>query len=156
MVSSASDFFKTFVEPTVTEFFEHPLDVRRGRIAAIVLYHMTDHYALEGYLGQDHKEIDNRILKARSNIISCCQDFKLIRDVADATKHAQLSTAILIPRETSSYDQVDVTPGLFQAPFGYGYFAEACEVLVTLDNGSVKSLLPAVRAVVNYWKSVFP
>ena len=153
-IASSLDFFKYVVEPTVAEFFEHPLDVRLGRLAAIVLYHQTDHHALIDCIEQNRKNMQNNIEAMRSTIISACDEFTIIRDVADATKHAQLSTASGTPRKISSYSQVDVTSGLFQAPFGHGCFVEACEIFVTLDTGYITPLLPAVRAVLNYWMSV--
>jgi hypothetical protein len=49
---------------------------------------------------------------------------------------------------------LSATPGVFQAPFGYGVFAEAAEVIVTLDDGTTLSLLPAVRTVLATWRSM--
>ncbi len=60
MSSHSADFSST-VKPTVSEFLENVQDVRRGRLAAIVLYHMTDYLALEGYMGRDRKVMTERL-----------------------------------------------------------------------------------------------
>lgn len=141
MTSEAADFFAWTVKPTVSEFLANPRDIRRGRLAAIVLYHMADYLALDGYMGEDRKEMDTRLNIVRGKLIAKCPDFSLIRDIADATKHAKLSAPKKAPpREVSSSQQLTRSPGIFQAPFGEGVFAEAVIVFATLNDGTVKPL----------------
>jgi hypothetical protein len=144
------------VEPTVTEFIQSPHDIRRGLLAAMVLNHMADHVALEGFPSSDRYSMDCLVKKIRDSMLTTCPEFKFIQDIADATKHAKLS----IPRnqnkptrEVSSSNQISVSPGLFQAPFGEGVFLEAVVVFATLQDGSSKPLLPAVEAVLKAWRS---
>ena len=40
----SEEFFKGTVEPTVNEYLAQPQDIRRGRLAAIVLEHMVDYW----------------------------------------------------------------------------------------------------------------
>lgn len=40
----SEEFFKETVEPTVDEYLAQPQDIRRGRLAAIVLEHMVDYW----------------------------------------------------------------------------------------------------------------
>ncbi|MEA0738346.1 hypothetical protein QYY77_20145 [Xanthomonas campestris pv. campestris] len=153
--SNASTFLAHTVEPTVAEFEKAPYDIRRGRLAAIVLYHMADHFALDGFASCERKLMDQEIANVRARVQAACPDFTIIRDVADASKHAKLASSKNVPRQLSSAKQLSATPGLFLAPFGYGRFAEAGEVIVTLDDGTTLSLLPAVRTVLATWSSMF-
>lgn len=152
MSLQAADFFNLIVKPTVAEFLANVRDIRRGRLAALVLYHMADYLALEGYTGQDRKVMNERLDRLREELIAKCPDFALIRDIADATKHAQLSIPKKTARELSSSKQIASSPGLFHAPFGEGVFAEAAIVFVTLDNGVCKPLEPAIRSVMAMWE----
>lgn len=148
MASEAADFFAWTVKPTVSEFLVNPRDIRRGRLAAIVLNHMADYLALEGYIGNERCEMDSRVKAVREKLTARCPDFSLIRDIADATKHARLSTPKKgPPRNLSSSQQITRSPGIFQAPFGEGVFAEAVIVFATLSDGTVKPLAPAIHSV---------
>ena len=152
MHPAAAEFFTHMVEPTVAEFEQAPYDVRRGRLAAIVLYHMADHFALSSFMGCDRELMNQEIEAARAVVHAMAPEFLLIRDVADASKHAKLAQAKRAPRQVSTTEQVSATPGLFEAPFGS--FSEAAEVLVTLDDGTTLPLAPAIHAVLAAWRSM--
>ena len=145
MSSTAEDFFKLMVEPTVAEFINSPHDLRRGLLSALVLNHMTDHFAQENELATDRNTMNARVKSKRDEILKDCPEFQFIWDLADATKHAKLATNN--HREVSSSSQLSGTPGLFQAPFGEGVFAEAAVIFAVLENGSEKPLLPVVKSV---------
>lgn len=133
--SEAADFFISIVKPTVNEFLTKAQDIRCRRLAAIVFNHTVD------YLALDKKQPVERL---REKLIIDYPDFSLIRDVADATKHAKLSRKV---RGIDSEKQIQSTKGIFQAPFGEDVFAEAVEIFVTLNNGDVKCLEPAIMSV---------
>ena len=139
--SNAADFLASTVKPTVDEFLASPHDVRRARLAAIVLYHMADYVALES---------NTPLKEVCSRATASCSDFPLVRDVANATKHAKLVAKKKAALSSSS--QVGASPGLFQAPFGEGVFAEAVEVLFTLDSGERRPLLPVLCSVLQMWQ----
>lgn len=148
MTSEAADFFAGTVKPTVSEFLANPQDIRRGRLAAIVLNHMADYLALHGYVGHERNEMDRLVKEIRQRLTVRCPEFSLIRDIADATKHAKLSAPKKgSPRDLSSSQQITRSPGIFDAPFGEGVFAEAVIVFATLNDGTVKPLAPAVHCV---------
>jgi hypothetical protein len=151
---NAAAFLVHTVEPTVAEFENAPYDIRRARLAAIVLYHMADHFALDGFISRERRLMDQEIRAARASVQAMCPEFSLIGDVADASKHAKLATSTKAPRQLSSAEQLSATPGTFEAPFGQGVFAEAAEVLVELDDGTTLPFLPAVRAALIAWKSM--
>jgi hypothetical protein len=146
-MSRATEFFSSTVRPTVDEFLSDKYNIRRGRLAAIVLYHMAD------YWDQEHSPNKGSLGKLRQSLINKCPEFGIIRDVADASKHAQLRHSKDIPRRLSSSDQITRPPGLFEAPFGVGVFHEASEVIVTLDDGTSRPFKPAVEAVISMWES---
>jgi len=126
----------------VREYFNDPGNVRRGRLAAIVLNQMADYWAVdEGTMSAQ----ELRTLLSQERPL-----FSVIRDVADATKHAQVSRA---NRVLSEEGQLSRPPGLFQAPFGTGLFAEASVATVTLDDGQQLPLEDAVRAVLSMWEA---
>ena len=89
--SNASMFLAYTVEPTVAEFEKAPYDIRRGRLAASVLYHMADHLALDGFPSRERKLMDQEIAHVRASVQAKCPDFAIIRDVADASEHAKLA-----------------------------------------------------------------
>ncbi len=148
MTSEAAEFFNWVVKPTVSEFLSSPQDIRRGRLAAIVLNHMADYLALNGYEGHKRSEMDRLVKAVREKLTARCPDFSLIRDIADATKHAKLSTPEKgPPRDMTSSQQITGSPGIFQAPFGESVFAEAAVVFATLNDGTVKPVEPAIHSV---------
>lgn len=71
MKSLAVNFFLSTVRPTVDEFLRQPLDVRRGRLAAIVLHQMYDYWIKDNLSGLSRKAL-----------IGHCPDCRLIWDVA--------------------------------------------------------------------------
>lgn len=152
MFSETTDFFTSTVKPTVNEYIENVRDIRRARLSAIVLYHLADYLALEGYTGKDRNKMGELIKEIRKELIAKCPEFSLIRDVADATKHAKLFVAKRSERELSTSKQITGSPGIFQAPFGEGVFGEAAIVFVILDNGTQKPLEPAISAVMKMWE----
>lgn len=148
-MSRATDFFTSTVKPTADEFLSYIRDIRRGRLAAIVLYHMADYWQLE------NTTTFNTLAILREKLINKCPEFLIIRDVADASKHGQLTIPTNIPRQLTSSDQIARPPGLFQAPFGVGVFYEASEVIVTLDDGTSRPFTPVVQSVLSMWETEF-
>ena len=116
-------------------------------MAAIVLYHMADYWLLE------NKSSYSSIECLHKKLISECSDFLLIRDIADASKHAELRSAAKIPRELSSSEQITRSPGLFESPFGEGLFSEAVIVFALMDDGGKEPIAPAIRSVKEMWEN---
>lgn len=148
--ATATEFFLTTVKPTAEEFLRDFRSIRRGRLAAIVLYHMADHAALEGYSGIEMKK---RLDALHEELIDACPDFALIRDIADASKHARLHVRTESPRQVTTAGQITRPAGIFGAPFGTGVFGEASWVMVTLDGGQTCALVGIVQTVLQMWES---
>ncbi len=151
MFNALNDYFENIVKPTVDEYLSWTgrCDIRRAKLAAIVLEHMIDYYDLE----YSNKEItkDDRIRKReiREKIEQQCPSYSIVRSVADATKHR------LIERENEKnikgVEQVKYSPGFFEAPFGEGCFAEAIEVCLEKDNGDRVSVEKPIRELLKFW-----
>jgi hypothetical protein len=63
MPTKAADFFTSIVRPTVDEFLCDTTDIRRGRLAAIVLYHMKDYWQLEHTTTELMNNLDFSIIR---------------------------------------------------------------------------------------------
>jgi hypothetical protein len=152
--ASATDFFVSTVKPTAQEFLDDFRNVRRGRLAAIVLHHMADHAALEAYTGSDRRVMQDLVDALRKELVAACPDFAVIHDIADASKHARLSIPKNAPpRQISTAEQLTRPPGGFGAPFGTAVFNEGSWVLVAFDNGKTRPLAGIVRQVLMMWEA---
>jgi hypothetical protein len=144
-MTRATDFFISTVKPTADEFLSDLKNIRRGRLAAIVLDHMAEYWQLE------NKEKFNSLPMLRAELTKNCPEYSIIRDVSDASKHCRLDRP---SAKLSSSEQITRTPGLFEAPFGWGVFAEAAEVIVTLNDRTSIAFAPVVRSVLLMWEDV--
>ena len=148
-MSRAAEFFNSIVKPTADEFLRDVRNIRRGCLAAIVLFHMADYWDIE-----NNSNPTPRTLKTlHGDLIKNCPEFLFIRDVANASKHHRLTINPNPPRSLSSSEDITRTFGLFEAPFGMGAFNEAIEVIITLDDGTSRPFSPIVRTVLSMWES---
>ncbi len=153
MLTRSADFFHSTVRSTVDEFlnesWEIPNDgegVRRARLAAIVLYHMADYWYLEHCTGNDC------LSKLHEELIRDCSAFKTIRDIADASKHAELNRPGRIKRELSSFQQVAIPPVVLPDNFSVPDYMEATRVIATMDDGTDKDVRSEVWDVLEMWE----
>ena len=147
------DYFENFVRPTVDEYLSETgrYNIRRAKLAAIVLEHMIDYYYLEfsnlkPTSKKEEKETKNRI---RKKIEQQCPSYSVVRSVADVTKHRLLSRK---DKNIKDVSQVTCPPGLFQAPFGQSYFAEAIQVCILSDTGEKVSVEKPIKELLNFWE----
>lgn len=135
------EYFNLTVKPTVEEFLHAPHDLRRGRIASIILHHTNDYIknALPDFISISEKYRNKNEVTEKLNVLfrEANPHHDLIKDIADATKHATLHKKT---RDVSEADQVSRLPNIFEAPFGEGYFADQIVVVVNLNGGVIKSL----------------
>ncbi|MEB5477275.1 hypothetical protein [Acinetobacter pollinis] len=154
------EYYKNIVKPTVNEFLLDQTNIRRGQLAAIVLDHVRDYRAVQLNIKNDKGDYSSN--KVLEQIKGSCPDAVFIRDVCNASKHAVLtSNNFKTPRTLSNADQVDAEdlPGLFDAPFGESYFAEASYVFIKFDkeqdiNGEktlFRMLHDSINEVIKYW-----
>lgn len=164
-----TDYFYKIVKPTVDEFLQNKSDLRRGRLAAIVLDHMRDYWAIK--LNRHHEwSITEKLLKEQ--IFIHCPDAAFIRDVCNATKHGMLradkeknnNTFKNIPKNIHSTDQVKAenNESIFVAGFVDGVFAESNNVYIKFDeaidffgdNITSRFLHESINEVVEFWTNI--
>ena len=128
MPETLRDYFENTVKPTVDEYLSGNgrFNIRRARLAAIVVEHIIDYYSLA--YKKDRAEV-------RKDITCLSPLYSVVRDAANATKNGQIKCP----------------PGFFQAPFGEGCWAEAIEVYVETDDGRKISLENTIKEVMRVW-----
>ena len=123
---SLIDYFDTVVKPTVEEFLKQQNDLRRARLACIVLYHTLDYIKY--------------VPKIDIRYITNDTDFIYVRDVCNATKHFKLKRN-KVSRKINSTEQIKYHPhtggGLFTAPFGGATFNNSGIYVETNDHKDV-------------------
>jgi hypothetical protein len=148
-IEAACDYLEVTVKPTIQEFLSDTSDVRKGRLAAIVLYHVWDYLELSG-----DKTRPEKTLTAKNEKLMA----ETIRAAANASKHFQLTKFNPI---ASSAAQVmaERNEGLFCAPFGEAVFAESNDVHLILDEDKKTEygcvavrLATAVKFMQDYWE----
>lgn len=156
------EFFEEVVKPTVDEYLARPEDIRRGRLAAIVLNHMVDYWCVDTASGDTRKEREAVLEDARAALradtpIPSHPGYSaadIIRDLADASKHAKLTRKNPQPQLTNA-EQVgqDFMGAYGTVPYGavaYGTQAPN-DVQVTLDDGKSFTLSSVIRKVMAVW-----
>ncbi|MBP2850472.1 hypothetical protein [Dickeya oryzae] len=154
ILNPVHDYFQNTVKPTIAEFLQDRTDLRKARIAAIVLFHMRD-YAMECGMGTPCDSLTDR-RKLMHDVV---------RAAANASKHYRLRRHRNQPEKdhiASCADQMQVeeSAGLFNnVPFGDGVFAEANEVFLILDDNKQSewdgvrcvNLSDAILTIQNFW-----
>ena len=157
-MENAKAFFSSVVKPTTLEFIHEPSNIRRGMLSAIVINHLIDYLASDKYpdiFSQGKRqEMQNKIDEKRLELTNKCKELMLINDISDASKHAKLALKKgQTSRIVSDSKQITATPGLFQAPFGEGGVVEATRVIINLQDGTTKELLPIIQVAFNFFET---
>lgn len=79
-----------------------------------------------------------------------CQDFGLLRDVAEAHKHVELNRSSR--RLTRSDQTAKGGMGYGQGGYGEGVYGGGPQLVVTLDDGSKRALSAIMKNVVEMWE----
>ena len=149
------EFFKETVEPTVDEYHVRPDNIRRGRLAAIVLNHMVDYW---------HEDTQESLTAIRATLRADTliprypnySSSDILWDLADASKHARLEP-FHNGRRRQLIDAGQIEPHLSGAvgtavvgtvPVG---MAISTDLRVTLNNGQSFMLSYAIRNVAEVW-----
>ncbi|HCH7479125.1 TPA: hypothetical protein NM870_003770 [Acinetobacter baumannii] len=154
------DYYLTIVKPTVNEFLKDKADLRKGRLAAIVLDHVRDYRAVQ--IGLNNKNGEASPNKVLDQMKEVCPDAVFIRDACNASKHGILTNNPKdIPRTLSKADQIraEKNEGMFAAPFGQAMFGESNYVFIKFDKVqdfkgkqiSYRDLHASINEVIQYW-----
>lgn len=154
MELNALSYFKIAVTPAVEEFEKDQKSIRLGIQAAILLSHQVD-YAAQENLPRDLRPVmEGRVRRLVAEIQKSCPEIEDLRSIANLAKHSQLAK----PKKVSlvaTASMISTPPGLFQAPFGHGSFAEAISVQVAFDSEEKKELFPIVKKVFDHFQKKY-
>lgn len=153
MLVEAQNYFALIVEPTCFEYFERPWEFRRGILSLIVTSHMVDYWVMGSYAGGlSRKEMGEAVSHGRLALIGLHPDLQLLTDAADAAKHGRLASLQNRTRQISGADQLQATPGIFNAPFGQGVFAEAVEIYFDSPDGRRVNMRGLLTQALAFWR----
>lgn len=152
--SLAHDFFRETVEPTVEEFLADRRNIRRGRLASIVLSHMVDYW----YVDHNHesKTEIRRKLKSKTCINDDYSFFQAVWDVSDASKHAILTEQGQHVLKDARDVKQNRVGAMGTVPMGMDPMGALIpnDVIVVIDDGKQYSLSCAVSRVMDVWKQM--
>ncbi len=149
----AQNYFALIVEPTCAEYFERPWEFRRAILSLIVTSHMVDYWVMGKYVGsQSRKAMGDAVGQGREALSALYPDLQLLTDAADAAKHGRLASIQKRARQIDGADQLKATPGLFNAPFGQGVFAEAVDIYFESPDGRHVSMRGLLTQALAFWR----
>ena len=102
------------------------------------------------------EQLPIQLAQSQSDVETACPDYRLIADVANATKHAQLTRqppqrALLITSADKVQELVAIT--LFEDP--EGTYSDAQTVIIAnCSNGTIHNLDLALTSVLNFWSGL--
>ena len=154
-MSTPRDFFENMVKPSYRDWRAEPLAEHRAKATVGFANDMAER--IFHYLGLE-KEYGRRGTGGyRDALAEDCPDFGLLRDIADGTKHFQVSRA---NRMISSAEQTK-RDALTWDKWGDTWedadytWEETGDLLVTtLDNGERRSLISIVNNVMAMWEKL--
>ena len=130
-----NDYAKDIVVPTVKEFVEEPLNVRRMYLACVTTYHLCD------YLDpKEPQKIQERVA------VHCGQDMQVVYEICIGAKHAR-------PRKRQQFkagDEVMLDPGF---PYRFPIFFGGC--LCVPHNGRMEPVYHCIRGALSAFKKEF-
>ena len=143
-------YFEKIVKPTVEEFigaYKDRCNIRRGVLASITLDHMRDYYL--AYLNES--TMPHLKKGALTKLLADeCVEVLYIRDTCNISKHRELDQKPVYSYSSDNIVQED-KHGMFDAPFGQTFFAEASEVFLAFDDVGQVNLPDTVQIVLEFW-----
>ena len=153
VIRSARDFWTRIAQPDYEDFRDHPTDLRAAFHAAASLYHVVD-WIWGDYKGQPLKIFGTQTFAAlRDHVIKNeCDDLRLLRDVADSTKHFRLDRqSATVPSASGITTR---TTGYGEGGYGEGPYGGAPQVIVELPGG-IRHLTAIAENVHDMWDRLF-
>jgi len=114
---------------------------------------MVDYWVMGSYTGgSSRKDMTEAVSQGREALSALHPDLQLLTDAADAAKHGRLASIQTRARQIDGADQLKATPGLFNAPFGQGVFAEAVDIYFESPDGRHVSLRGLLTQALAFWR----
>jgi hypothetical protein len=146
------DFFENHVLPNYKEWLASPLNERLAKNAVADANNMAAR-VFRYWQGRDPSKIYGETNEGayRNELTSReCQDFGLVRDVADAHKHFELD------RPNRRLTRADQTArggmGWGEGGYGEGVFGGGPQLVVKLDDGTKRALSAIMQNVIEMWQ----
>jgi hypothetical protein len=151
-IDNAFTFLKSMVIPDYRDFISQPTDIRRAFHLAASLFHLRD------WVQFDYGQLKgwSDVWQLQRFLESKCEDFRLIRDIANASKHLDVSERARTPVTTAAATFATLTPNAIWAPDDLTRRYEGgSEVLVTADHSEPLRFMVIARNVLNMWEQLF-
>jgi hypothetical protein len=150
-IERAIDFLNQMVIPDYQEFLASSTDVRRAFHLACSLFHLRD------WVYWDFKNSKGWTaeVQVQQHLENICQDFRLIRDIANASKHLKLvshGTPVTTAAATFATITRESTNALYDSTPRY---QGGSEVLVTVDHGNPLRFVVIADKVLRMWNQLF-
>lgn len=149
--NAALRFFREYVEPALKEWRADPISERRARILANELNSLIDYYWHSfGGTNSESAFRANNVRIFRKQVMQRNSCLALIRDVADAHKHAFLS------RQDASITSVDQV-GAQSVSYGQAYgmcYGGGERLVITDDDGVEHPFSVIAECAYDYWRSM--
>lgn len=156
-------FRKEIVAPNVEDFEANQGAMHRGFNAVSAVDAYAAHIYREmmglgrdpfGECGERPPRQDHNDTHFRGLLAAKSEQFRIIRDVAKANKHAFLTDERSAPIANGSGDTVSVEVGYGRGAYGAGSYGARAQLVVNLRDGSKRELLPVLEAALSYLDGV--
>lgn len=148
-ITNAREFFDEIVVPDFNEFKRDTSSLRTALHSALSLYHLHE------WIFASHRcELGHS--KARDFDKALCadfQEFQLIRDVANAAKHMELTRDP--QRITHAANTAVQSTGFGEGRFGVGPFGGGPRVRVHVGPTEFEEFLSVAESVLRMWQKMF-
>jgi len=148
----ATHFFVEVLDPVSEEFFSHDPTLLKARLAAICALHMADHFFYARLATGEAKKDDAFCKDFIGDLSKSNEYFAIIRDVANASKHAKL---IRKGRLLTDASQVQNRPTVWgELRWGEFKWGGSEQIVVELDNGAVRGFEVALHKTIQMWRNM--
>lgn len=155
------DFFETYVKPAYHAWEADPSTPWIAKAATTGLHDMAEH-VFRYWDKRDQSKVHSAgsANEYRHQLVAKdCDDYALVRDVAEGHKHVELGRKSR--RVTRSSQTKEETRGGFFPPnyfpppfFARGYWGPKPRLVITLDGGNKRDLGPILENVFKMWENL--
>lgn len=145
-------YYQRYVLPSLIRWRNEDCELDLAMSVVTNLNNLAEHFFQSFVAGHQRVYGATNVKQFRKEIAERHPDLALIRDICDAHKHAKLDRATAM---LTTSDQIDVTSlGFGEARFGEGRWSSPREVVVRLDNGSLRHFRPIVERANQVWRKL--
>lgn len=158
--SNSRLFFDSFLKPNYDEWLNDHCDLRRAMNATLSANHMADWYFKDLKCLKKLPLSISNVREFRDDLVTnICADFKIIRDVADAHKHFELSRPsrnVTTAKQTTAGSLGWGEGGWGEGGWGEGVWGGGPQLIIKLDNGQKRAFSAPMMNVFKMWEDLLP